>query len=402
MLNHNQRKIIESSEKSIFVVSGAGTGKTTVIFHRILYLLSKKAIPQSILVISFTTKSVNDIKKRFIRSTDNPVIKTFHGLAFSHSDCFFSKTLVDYDSPIFQQYDQQMLTEILAKKGVLTFKNMTTKPLSNYNAILTRFNLFDYIDLEIEFYNKLKEIRFRTALQNQYLYILVDEAQDMSIIQVNILKQLVNEHTSLVFVGDPDQSIYAFRGSQSTMVSKIIKDFNCTVHSLNDSYRCPKLVIDHSNKLIAHNRKRIKKDLLAHKSMDGILEYHMFSDTKKEAEFVFSKIQYFVHEKIQIKDMIVLVRNHFQSNEIKRLLALSYYQDLECLSIHQAKGLEFKVVFIIGITDDSRAYKIDIEEERRLLFVAMTRTKEALIMTSPQSKSVPRFIKEAGVKVTKH
>lgn len=402
MLNEKQRQAVENNEKSIFVVSGAGTGKTTVIFERILYLISKKVNPESILVISFTNKTVSDIKKRFIGHIDNPVIKTFHGLAFSHVDCFISKRLIEPDNSLLEEFDHRDLQRIITKKGVLTFKNKTTKPLSDYQAILEENHLFDYVDLEIEFYHKLKEVAYRKELQMMYSYIFVDEAQDMSLIQVEILKSIVNQHTFLFLVGDPDQSIYAFRGSQSNMVSTLIKTFSCQTIHLDDTYRCSIDIIKHANALINHNKHRLPKTLKPYKKTPGIVEYHEFSNTKKEADFIFSKITHFLHQKYSQKDIIILVRKHFYCNEIKRVLQLSYYQDVNCLSIHQAKGLEFAIVIIMGIEDYPNFSAKDLEEERRLFFVAMTRAKDVLIMTSPQIKKTPKFIKESGVCVTKH
>lgn len=402
MLNDKQRLAVENDEKSIFVVSGAGTGKTTVIYERILYLISKKVNSESILVISFTNRTVNDIKMKFHISADNPVIKTFHGLAFSHVDCFISKRLIEPDNPLLDAYDRKDLQEMMAKKGLLTFKNKTTKPLSDYQAILDKNDLFDYVDFEVQFYHELKDITFRKELQMMYSYIFIDEAQDMSLIQVEILKLLVSPATFLFMVGDPDQSIYAFRGSQPDMVSTLIKTFSCKTIQLDDTYRCATGIVKHANTLIKYNRNRLPKTLISHKNTPGIIEYHEFSDSKKEANFIFTKITHFLHQKYTQKDIVILVRKHFYSTEIKRVLQLSYYPDVDCLSIHQAKGLEYPIVIIMGIEELRHLTKKELEEERRLFFVAMTRAKEVLIMTSFQNKKTPKFIKECGVIVTKH
>jgi DNA helicase II / ATP-dependent DNA helicase PcrA len=402
MLNDNQVKIMKINEKRVFVVSGAGTGKTTIIFHRIKYLIDQKVDIKSILVISFTRRTINDLKMKFVDSADNPVIKTFHGLAFLHFGCHDLKSTEQAPSHLFEEFDEQTLSQIVTKKGVLTFMNVISKPLSRYNTILRQNGLFDYADLELAFLQRMKDLTFLKHLQTTYAYIFIDESQDMSFIQFKILQRLVNRHTFIFLVGDPDQSIYRFRGSRSQMTKHLIRSFGCHTLTLEDNYRSCTHILDLANTLIKHNHNRIKKVLIPHRNTVGICEFHQFSNTKKEADFIYTKITHFLHQKYTQKDIVILVRNHFQANEIKRLLQMSYYRDVDCLSIHQSKGLEFKIVLLIGIEEIKVKKRLEIEEERRLFFVAITRAKDVLIMTSPQNLKVPRFVKETGILKTKH
>jgi DNA helicase II / ATP-dependent DNA helicase PcrA len=402
MLSENQSKIMKVREKRVFVVSGAGTGKTTVIFHRIKYLIDRKVDSKSILVISFTRRTINDLKMKFKDSADNPVIKTFHGLAFLHFDCCELRSSEHAPSHLLDEFDEQTLSKIVTNKGVLTFMNVISKPLSRYNHILRQNGLFDYADLELAFLHKMKDLTFLKHLQTTFAYIFIDESQDMSFIQFKILQKLVNRHTFLFLVGDPDQSIYRFRGSRSQMTKHLIRSFDCHTLTLEDNYRSCTRIIELANNLIKHNHNRIKKVLIPHKNIVGTCEFHQFSNTKKEADFIFTKITHFLHQKYTQKDIIILVRNHFQANEIKRHLHMSYYSDVDCLSIHQSKGLEFKIVLLIGIEEIKTKKRMEIEEERRLFFVAITRAKDVLIMTSPQDIKVPRFVRETGILKTKH
>ncbi len=402
MLNENQINIVKTNEKRVFVVSGAGTGKTTVIFHRIRHLIDQKVDSRTILVISFTRRTINDLKMKFRECTDNPVIKTFHGLAFLYFDCHNLKSIAQAPSHLLEAFDEQTLSKIITKKGVLTFMNASTKPLSRYNTLLRENGLFDYADLELAFLRKMKDLSFLKHLQTTYSYIFIDESQDMSFIQFKILERLINQHTFLFLVGDPDQSIYRFRGSRSHMTKYLIRSFGCHTLTLEDNYRSSTSIIDLANALIQHNRNRIKKVLKPHRNTVGLCEFHQFSNTKKEADFIFTKISHFLHQKYAQKDIVILVRNHFQANEIKRLLQMSYYGDVDCLSIHQSKGLEFKVVLLIGIEEIQTKNRSELEEERRLFFVAITRAKDILIMTSPQDSIVPRFVRETGILKTKH
>ncbi len=402
MLNQNQTAAVFTQSKRVFVLSGAGTGKTTVIFNRIKYLLENNVDPCSILFISFTTRTISDIKNKFNKSVDNPVIKTFHGLAFSIVYTNNSKQLVNTKSDMFYNFDEPTLNELVLQKQEYRNMNVITKPKTDYQRILDENNLFDYVDLEIDFLTYLRDKHHQSIIQNQYKYVFIDEAQDLSKIQVDILSLMINEHTHVFFVGDPDQSIYAFRGSIANQVQIIIKKFECKVYTLVDCYRCSYDIIRLANNLISNNNKRTKKQLISHKNESGVIEYHQFSNTKKEADFVFQKIRDFTHQKFTQNQIVILVRNHSMANEIKALLFKSYSADISCMSIHQAKGLEFEIVFVMGIDDFKSKTRTELEEERRLMFVAITRAKSYLIMTSPFLNHTPRFIKEMKVIVTKH
>lgn len=402
MLNPNQREAVQTSMKRVFVLSGAGTGKTTVIFNRIKYLLMNNVPSCSILFISFTTRTVNDIKIKFVLGQDNPVIKTFHGLAFSAIEDSKSKALVNHQSDLFDHFDEDTLKQILSEKEHFTFKKATTKRLTEYQHILTQNHLFDYADLEIAFLNQLQDNNYQKRIQDQFRYFFIDEAQDMSNIQVEIISRMVNPNTHLFFVGDPDQSIYGFRGSIPNQVNQLVKRFSCHLYTLVLCYRCNSLILKYANRLIEHNGHRVEKVLIPYHSDPGIVEYHQFSNTKNEADFVLKKLKEIIAIKVPQKHIAILFRNHAMGNAVKIALSRSYLQDVVCLSIHQAKGLEFDVVIFMGIQDRRVDKKQIIEEERRLFFVAMTRAKHTLIMTSPDLNEIPRFIKEAGLRITKH
>lgn len=402
MLNPNQRAAVETSLKRVFVLSGAGTGKTTVIYNRIRHLLTNNVPSCSILFISFTTRTVNDIKIKFVSSRDNPVIKTFHGLAYNEVLHSKSKRLVNTQSELFDHFDTDILKQILAEKELFTVKKTTTKRLTEYQQILDENHLFDYVDLETSFLKQLQDVTYQNHIQSRFQYLFIDEAQDMSNIQVEIIAKLVNFNTYLFFVGDPDQSIYGFRGSIPNQVNRLIKRFCCHLYQLVLCYRCNSIILQHANYLIEHNKHRVKKVLIPHRSEPGVVEYHQFSNTKNESDFVLSKLREIVATKINQKHIAVLFRNHVMGNEIKMALSKSYLQDVACLSIHQAKGLEFEAVIFMGVQNPRVVKKQTIEEERRLFFVAMTRAKNILILTSPNLNERPKFIKEAGLFITKH
>lgn len=402
MLNPNQREAVQTSHKRVFVLSGAGTGKTTVIYNRIKHLLTKNVPSCSILFISFTTRTVTDINIKFNLEHDNPVIKTFHGLAFSEILSSKTKRLVNHHSELFEHFDEDTLKQILSEKEHFAFKKATTKRLTEYQLILSQNHLFDYPDLEIEFLNQLQDVTYQNHIQSQFQYLFIDEAQDMSNIQVEIIAKMINPTTHLFFVGDPDQSIYGFRGSVPNQVNRLIKRFSCHLYTLVLCYRCNSLILKYANRLIEYNKHRVKKVLIPHRSDIGIVEYHQFSNTKNEADFILLKLKEIVGTKVSQKHIAVLFRNHAMGNSVKITLSKSYLHDVICLSIHQAKGLEFDAVIIMGIQNPRVDKKQSIEEERRLFFVAMTRAKYTLIMTSPDNNEIPRFIKEAGLLITKH
>ena len=248
-------------------------------------------------------------------------------------------------------------------------------------------------------------------LQRKYQYILVDEFQDVNNLQVELVKQLITNNTQLFCVGDDWQSIYGFRGSNVSYIIEFERHFaNASVIKLNLNYRSTQNIVGASNEVIKHNKFKVEKDISASKQSEHKILVFAGSSENENIDFCVMKIKELLGDRLKGDDILFLYRrskmfspylDRFKAERIK----------VQAKTIHAAKGLEAKVVFIIGLTDgnggfpdiwlDDRIFqtikKADhdqlMEEERRLFYVAITRAKDKLfIITEKGNES--SFLKE--------
>ena len=420
------------------ILAGPGSGKTTVIVNRILNLILNKHInPSNILVITFSKAAALQMKERFDKlSFDKsyPVnFGTFHSI-FLHiikdsglypelsvvndkeRKKFFSiiiKDIWNIDNP-----DISLINSL--SNSVSLYKNSDYKRFeagdisisfdeflkiyNSYQKLMKINNKIDFDDMMIFCY-KLLTARSDIKKQciNKFKYILIDEFQDINDIQYEIIKLLAGESQNVFSVGDDDQSIYAFRGSRPELMQKFLNDFKkCKRINLLNNYRCGKNIIRHADKLIKNNKDRLKRPRQISKSNNkGSVVCNILDGEEKQALYIISTLK----ELIQIKDytyndIAILYRTEHCSEKLESLLKKENIpihkirennhnntNAIHLLTAHAAKGLEFRVVFVIslceGIFPHIKAINDkNIEEERRLMYVAMTRAKEKLFLCS--------------------
>src|SRR5690606_29640483 len=216
----------------------------------------------------------------------------------------------------------------------------------------------------------------------------VDEFQDTNLLQFKLLETMIKKDTFCFTVGDPDQSIYAFRGARFELIDQFVKQYQASVLKLSKNYRSNDLIIDAANNLIKHNKNRFKKHLETLKIA-----------TNNPVIFIYDKdlIMQKVVELIKIKRLyqaVILYRNHYQVSYLKQLLEQNFLFDVRLLSFHESKGLEFDTVIIIGaeiLPYDKDNIFFNKEEERRLFFVGITRAINNLYIFSTRKT---KFLKE--------
>ena len=288
-----------------------------------------------------------------------------------------------------------------------------TKIISNiYNKEKRDNNLIDFDDMIKEATINLNS----SFVKCNYKYILVDEYQDISKIRLDFLKALINTSGAiLTAVGDDFQSIYGFSGSNIKLFYSFKNDFNNTkIFYIRKTYRCPRNIINLSGTFIMKNKNQMKKELISNINNEGKIK---FIHTFKPQKMFMKIINKFI---IDNKTTFILSRNNFDINKYtnnKIKFENSYliykgitYKNIRFLTIHKAKGLEADNVMIINMTkgpnglpslkknniiEKIKNYEENIKyaEERRLLYVAMTRSRRNLFFLVDQnSKSV--FIKE--------
>jgi DNA helicase-2/ATP-dependent DNA helicase PcrA len=391
MMNEAQLQAVRSPHRFIFLFAGAGTGKTTVLLARIDHYIKQGIQPENILAMTFTRKSAHDMQSRFQHHA--VTFQTFH--AWSYPLIQQEVTLVDETLPFsrseltaFSKYKNQL------KKGIPPFR------FHQYEAYLKKHQKIDYDDLLLQVYQKKHLPRYEA--------ILIDEFQDTNVLQFELLKRLVSKQTYVFAVGDPDQTIYRFRGAHPNIIWKYIDYFHAKTCVLSMNYRSDRAIIKLANHLIQHDRSRVQKVLKSSQSSQGEIYITSFQSTISEARAIIRIIQASRYPRHEIA---ILCRTHRRMYEIKRLshelgIIHGMYPDVHILTIHEAKGLEFDEVFMIGMEQSvipgKKLNQEKILEERRLLYVAITRARHRLHLSYLRSKTMKpsQFLHE--IKTFKH
>lgn len=391
MLNEKQLKVVNSNNHFIYLLAGAGTGKTTVIINRIKKLLNEGLNAENVLVLSFSRRSVRDLKSKI--KDKNILITTFHGLCYRALKKDRNIQLVEDNWLIEKGFSKDEITKI----NLLKRNNRYSKLVRRYNKFLKENNLLDYTDLENIVVRKLKkDISFKESMGKKFKYIFVDEFQDTSIVQYELLKGLIKKGSRVFCVGDPNQSIYSFRGASKKVINEYIKDFKASVYLLNKNYRSDKDILKLSNNLIKNNSSRYVFDLVANSKELGEITFKEFNSNIQKNNYIITEIRKLLNKGYYQEDIAIIYRNHHFANKIKEEMFNTYFDRINFLTIHQAKGLEYKCVFIIGLEEDKLPFRTSLlEEERRLFYVAITRAKNRLYLLSSNKNKTSRFVFES-------
>jgi len=280
-LNTEQAQAATHPEGPAAVIAGPGTGKTRVLTRRIAYLINEKKInPAHILAITFTNKAAGEMRERCdqLLSRDataaDLTIATFHAFGYQRLQSFSSHT---GRSPDFTIVDEQDKRELIAQHFNLNqkqagqyaerfsqLKQKSDEPikdredgfyqkLESYNKLLARYDLYDLDDLISEPVRVLEDNpELREQLRNRYQWILIDEFQDINPLQYRLIQLLSKDSgPNLFLIGDPNQAIYGFRGSNRAFISRFIEEYPQTkVYQLQTSYRCSRNILQASGDVL--------------------------------------------------------------------------------------------------------------------------------------------------------
>lgn len=331
LLNPVQLKAVTTSSQHVRIIAGAGSGKTRVLTYRIAYLIEHESVdPSQILAVTFTNKAAQEMKNRVIDLL--PSASSFLSVYTFHSFCsrFLRKEAdwVGYPSSftIYDEEDQEKaVKDIATDKGMKKSDPIVKAALSyirskkgagiypediNPNNTLY-FNekeclefyaeyedrkrkslAFDFDDLILQtllILKKVPEVREKWA--HRFSHILVDEFQDTNDQQYELLKLLMRSSTYLYVVGDPDQTIYTWRGANQDIILAFPHNFpDYEDIILNENYRSTSNILGGANALIAHNKKRVPKDLFTHQGTGSPVTVKRFSEATDEAKWVIERI----------------------------------------------------------------------------------------------------------------
>ena len=357
MFNKSQIQAISHMDGPAMVLAGPGSGKTTVITHRIKNLIEKAEVrPENILVVTFTKAAAISMQKRFSTLMNGgkgqPVtFGTFHSVfykilrksrRYEATEILSERQKTDYIREIIGRYgissndiselSQNIINDIGNIKGNMLNaqeyepscckKEDFIKVYNAYNLELKKDGKMDFDDILRECYLLLCENH--TILEQWrelYKYILIDEFQDINRIQMNIIELLASPLNNIFVVGDDDQSIYGFRGARPEIMIEF-KDYypEAELIVLDVNYRSTQSIINVAGRVIENNKTRLDKCAHANNDKDFQPDIRKFRNQVEELKFVVSKIKKYENQGISLSEMAILVRNNSQIQEISSFL----------------------------------------------------------------------------------
>lgn len=362
-LNPAQRQAVENTEGPVLILAGAGSGKTRVLTTRIGYLMEDKGVKaENILAITFTNKAANEMRERVeetLEGTDTKEmwITTFHSccvriLRKSINKIGYNRSFVIYDSPDQVTLIKDCMRELdisdkaFDPKYVLScisnakdklyspkkFLKLNEGDISKtkvgeiyelYQDRLKRNSALDFDDLIMKTVELFKECPdVLDFYRNKFRYIMVDEYQDTSKAQYELIKLLAKQHQNICVVGDDDQSIYGWRGADIRNILEFERDYdNVKIVKLEQNYRSTQVILDAANHVIANNTERKRKRLWSDKKEGQLIKIQLAENEVEEGDFITNTISYMKrYEDRDYKDFAVLYRANAQARSVEDAL----------------------------------------------------------------------------------
>ena len=435
-LNELQKKAVLHQEGPCLVIAGAGSGKTKVLTTRIANLIESGVPSYQILAITFTNKAAKEMRDRLetLAKDNKAFVGTFHSFGLrvirenvnalgmtSNFTILDSDDVTSLVKKILKEkgYDTKEVSPSYIKNRISFIKNemltdaevekffqsemekIAYEIYKEYNIKLKKNNSVDFDDLlripVLLFQNHPDILEF---YQNKYQYILIDEYQDTNEVQYKLVKLLSKKYQNLFVVGDPDQSIYQFRGANYKNILNFERDYpNTVVIPLEDNYRSTKMILDAANSVIKNNKERKEKNLRSHHG-DGVKTKFMVGyDEKHEISLVIEEIKKLLEQGYKKRNIAIFYRTNAQSRVIEEQFLKanipykvvgSYYfysrkeiKDLICylrLILNQNDDISLRRVINvpkrgIGPTSVNKLEQKSIEENKSM-FDAITSGKE--------------------------
>ncbi|HUS73903.1 MAG TPA: UvrD-helicase domain-containing protein, partial [Sedimentisphaerales bacterium] len=372
-LTPSQRKAVFHVEGPLLVIAGPGSGKTAVITCRIAALIDSGKAAHNICAITFTNKAADEMRQRAIAlgTPPGPHISTFHSLCVRILRRYADKAGIKANFSIYNDSDQarcikqavkdceldttnfppaRMLDAISSRLknnlvDVDTFKaqadDFFTKSLAKiyarYQHILTEHNALDFDDLLAKTAFLLRDCPdVCSELSNRFKFLLIDEYQDTNHAQYKISRALVSEHSNICATGDPDQSIYRWRGADIRNILAFEKDWpDATVVKLEENFRSTPNILERADKLISLNKSRKEKTLIPTKPHGKDIAVTVFEDENEEAEGLAHQVKEMTDHGTSLNDIAVFYRVNAQS----RVLEEAFFKNKIPYQI--VRGVEF-------------------------------------------------------------
>jgi DNA helicase-2/ATP-dependent DNA helicase PcrA len=351
-----QIEAVTHIEGPLLVLAGAGSGKTRVITRRVAYLMSRGAAAREIVAITFTNKAAGEMRDRtaaLVPSDRRPLVTTFHSFCArmlrEHAHLLgMEPGFTIYDTadqgaalkralqqlgldPLFNDPDRIADTISRAKNRLQRAKDYSrhagtdlwprtvARVYEAYEAILRQSRALDFDDLLMEVALALKDNEpFRTAMHERFHYVLIDEYQDTNHAQYVISRDLAGELRNICATGDPDQSIYGWRGAELSNILDFEKDFpDARTVRLEKNYRSTKTILAAADAVIRHNRQRKPKDLFTDNAVGDPIRIIETDDEEAEAAMIVRRIRELTEKGLAFNDIAIFVRTGAQTRALE-------------------------------------------------------------------------------------
>lgn len=414
-LNGPQREAVELTEGPVMVIAGAGSGKTSVLTHRIAYLLEQGVEPYEILALTFTNKAAGEMRERITKMVGNKArylwMGTFHSvfskILRTEADALgFPSNFSIYDSDDSKSLIRSIIKEMglddkeykpnliynrisSAKNRLISWQEYlkdpqiqdddasarrpeTAKIFKNYVDRCFKAGAMDFDDL---LYNTNVLFRDHPNLlhkyQNRFKYIMVDEYQDTNFSQYLITKKLAAQERNICVVGDDAQSIYGFRGADISNILNFQKDYpESKAIRLEQNYRSTQVIVNAANSIIAKNKRQLQKTVWTANPSGELIDLIRTGSDQEEGKIIATTIfEEKMREGWNYKDFAILYRTNAQSRSLEEALrrANMEYRIYGGISFYQRKEIKDLIAYLrFSINhNDEEAFKRIINLPKR-------------------------------------
>ena len=352
-LNKEQQEAVLHVDGPCLVIAGAGSGKTKVLTTRIMHLIEQGIPSSNLLAITFTNKAAKEMKERLSDLPNNyAFVGTFHSFGvrvirenYDLLGLNRNFTILDSDDVVSvikkimkdKNIDVKECAPNYIRNRISFIKNenlsiaeiekfFNTPPekiayevYKEYCTILEKNNSVDFDDLlllPVKLFSEHSDVLEK--YQDRYKYILIDEYQDTNEVQYRLTKLLSRKYQNIFVVGDPDQSIYTFRGANYKNILHFEKDYqNAKVISLEENYRSTSTILNAANSVIKNNKERKEKNLWSNKGEGLKVHYMRAYDEKNEVDLVLNEIKKLLDEGYHKKDIAIFYRTNGQARIVE-------------------------------------------------------------------------------------
>lgn len=362
-LNDKQKEAVIAIDGNIRVTAGAGSGKTRVLAHRYAFLVNEVGInPSNILCMTFTNKAAQEMKNRISKMVHvgnvNDFVCTIHGFCvkFLREEIFrlgFPSNFAIIDEEDSKTLSKQIFDEFGYSKQEVTIKQFLTEirqakshspyveqlvatqrdeaDTANYSKDFVRYVDLQLKNFALDFDDLIHYTLYilasyedvRDKWQNRINYLMIDEAQDCSCSDWQIIDSIKGEHHNVFIVGDPDQCIYEWRGATPAAFINFKADKDII---LSENYRSTPDILNVANSIITNNKLRIKKDLFTEKGNGKIVVHYHAPSEVKEGDWIAKQIENIVKGGAKYSDFAILYRASYQSRFIEQALLRKHIQ----------------------------------------------------------------------------